>query len=98
MKPDLQCTRLLLDDELICHLEQRRTLLFKGLGTEWHIIEKQVDRLGFGELYAVSQVGSRECSAKVTPVLVAAQPNGLAGSGILPAPSCGAFAGQIQPA
>ncbi len=50
-------TSRLADDELRTHLENRDNLLFKGLGREWQQIERQVERLGFGELYVVSQRG-----------------------------------------
>jgi hypothetical protein len=63
----LDCTRLLPDDELMPHLLQRHTLIFKGLGKEWQEIERQVERLGFGETYFVSQLGVQECSTKLTP-------------------------------
>ncbi len=55
------------DDQMHPHLENRDTLLFKGLGREWQQIEKQIERLGFGDAYLVSQVGSRSSSAKVSP-------------------------------
>ncbi len=50
------------------HIEKKNTLLFKGLGREWQQIERQVERLGFGEVYVVSQRGSRHGSTKVTPL------------------------------
>ena len=48
-------TRLLSDDELRPHLERRDTIVFKGTANAWHEIERQVERLGFGEAYAVSR-------------------------------------------
>ncbi len=39
------------------HLQRKDTLLFKGLGREWQKIERQVELLGFGEVYVVSQRG-----------------------------------------
>jgi hypothetical protein len=61
-------TRLLSDPEMSTHLEKRDGLLFKGLGEEWQTIERQVERLGFGDAYVVSQRGLREGHTKVTPV------------------------------
>jgi len=58
-------TRLLNDQEMTAHLEKEDTLLFKGLGREWQPIERQVERLGFGDRYVVSQTGARESSTKV---------------------------------
>ena len=58
---------LLHDRDLLQHLGQRDTLLFAGLGREWQEIEKQVERLGFGEIYIVSRSGSRPGSTKVKP-------------------------------
>ncbi len=54
------------DDELRTHLKNQDTLLFKGLGGEWQQIERQVERLGFGDLYVVSQRGSHAGDTKVT--------------------------------
>ena len=66
----LDCTRLLLDDELVPHLLQQHTLIFKGLGEEWQEIERQVERLGFGDIYFVSQLGVQESSTKLAPASV----------------------------
>jgi hypothetical protein len=65
MAAHIICTSQLGDDELRAHLERRDTLLFRGLGREWQQIEKQVERLGFGDLYVVSQRGSRTGDTKV---------------------------------
>ena len=48
-------TRLLNDDELRPHLERGDTVVFKGTAKAWHEIERQVERLGFGDAYAVSR-------------------------------------------
>lgn len=60
-------TRLLDDQEMNRHLEKQDTLLFEGLVREWQEIELQVERLGFGDRYVVSQVGGRQGSTKVSP-------------------------------
>ena len=67
MSADLTCTRLLDDREMRGHLEKKETLLFKGLGQEWQAIERQVERLGFGDDYVVSVSGSRPGSVRVKP-------------------------------
>lgn len=67
MSARVESTELLGDDQMRRHLEKRDTVLFKGLGREWQNIEKQIERLGFGEAYLVSQVGSHCSSAKVSP-------------------------------
>lgn len=61
-------TRLLGDQELGAHLEKGDTLLFEGLGREWQQIERQVERLGFGDRFVVSQVRKRQNSTKVSPL------------------------------
>ena len=48
------CSGLLNDDELRPHLERGDTVVFKGSAKAWHDIERQVERLGFGDEYAVS--------------------------------------------
>ena len=68
MRAETTYTRLLNDQEMSTHLENRDTLLFKGLGREWQQIERQVERLGFGDRYVVSQTGARESSTKVGPL------------------------------
>jgi hypothetical protein len=47
--------RLLNDDELRPHLELGDSLVFIGTAKAWQQIERQVDRLGFGDDYAVSR-------------------------------------------
>jgi len=61
-------TRLLGDQEMRGHLENRDTLLFEGLPREWQQIERQVERLGFGDRYVVSQRVSRQGFTQVDPV------------------------------
>jgi len=66
MSPQVIYTKLLQDDEMRAHLERNDTLLFKGLAREWQRIERQVERLGFGELYIVSQRGTPHGNTKVS--------------------------------
>jgi len=66
-------TRLLRDDELRPHLKQGDTVVFKGTAKAWQEIERQVERLGFENEYAVSRTSSRgatreEDVVRVTPV------------------------------
>ena len=46
--------RLLSDDELRPHLERGDSVVFSGIAKAWQEIERQVERLGFGDNYAVS--------------------------------------------
>ena len=48
-------TKLLSDEELRLHLERGDTVLFKGMPKAWQDIERQVERLGFADEYAVSR-------------------------------------------
>ena len=66
-------TRLLSDEELRPHLERGDVIAFKGVGREWEEIERQVERLGFGDKYAVSRArragaAGEETSIRVSPV------------------------------
>ena len=66
-------TRLLNDEELRSHLERGDVIAFEGLGREWEAIERQVERLGFGDAYAVSRsrragVPSEQAIIRVSPV------------------------------
>jgi len=66
-------TRLLSDAELRPHLERGDFIAFKGLGREWGEIERQVERLGFGDAYAVSRTRragapSEQDLTRVSPV------------------------------
>jgi hypothetical protein len=67
---------LLRDEELSDHLRKGHTLLFKGLGNEWQQIERQVERLGFGETYFVSQLEGHESSTKLSPAVVTTDHSG----------------------
>ncbi len=61
--------RLLTDDELRAHLERKEAIVFKDLRREWQQIERQVERLGFGESYAVSLTkGPRGDTIRVCPL------------------------------
>lgn len=44
----------LADEELRQQLEAGATIIFEGQTVQWHEIERQVERLGFGNLYVVS--------------------------------------------
>jgi len=61
-------TRLLNDQEMSAHLEKKDTLLFKGLGHEWQQVERQLERLGFGDRYVASKVSAGQSSTKVSPL------------------------------
>ena len=47
-------TRPLTDDELLVHLELGASIVFDERMVQWHEIERQVEKLGFGDLYIVS--------------------------------------------
>lgn len=62
-------SHLLSDEQLRAHLERKETVIFKGLSREWQQIERQVERLGFGESYIVTQrKGARGGTIRVAPV------------------------------
>ena len=66
-------TRLLGDEELRPHLERRDTVVFKGTANAWQEIERQVERLGFGDAYVVSRTSKagatgEEDFTRVSPV------------------------------
>ena len=44
----------LADEQLRPQLEAGGTIIFDGQTVQWHEIERQVERLGFGDLYLVS--------------------------------------------
>ena len=44
----------LTDQELLSVLEVRETIFFMGRTIKWQEVERQVERLGFGDLYIVS--------------------------------------------
>ncbi len=61
-------TRLLTDTELRGQLERKETIVFKELFQEWQEIERQVENLGFGEVYVVTlRKGPRGCTIRVSP-------------------------------
>ncbi|MCX6930480.1 MAG: hypothetical protein NT154_45840 [Verrucomicrobia bacterium] len=68
MPAEITYVRLLTDQEICMHLEQQDTLLFVGLKREWQQIEHQVERLGFGDRYVVSQIAGRRSLTKVSPL------------------------------
>ena len=64
---------LLSDEELRPHLERGDTVIFKGTAKAWHEIERQVERIGFGDAYAVSRTrragaSGEEDFTRVSPV------------------------------
>ena len=61
-------TRLLSDDELRSHLQRGDTVLFQGTPKAWQDIERQVERLGFGDEYAVSRTSGAAHDQDVTRV------------------------------
>ena len=55
------------DEELRRELVSKNTLLFVGEKVEWHEVERQVERLGFGDLYIVAEITGR---AVHTPTII----------------------------
>ena len=68
-------TRLLSDEELRPHLERRDSVVFKGLVREWEEIERQVERLGFGDAYTVSR--TRKAGASGEESFIRVSPLGM---------------------
>ena len=69
------CTMPLTDEELLPQLEAGDTLSFVGGDLSLQKIERQVDRLGFGDLYIVSAMQGRQTTAtriQVKPLAAAA--------------------------
>ena len=60
--------RPLSDAELRPHLERGDTVVFKGIPKAWHEIERQVERVGFGDDYAVSRTRGAAREQDVTRV------------------------------
>ena len=57
------------NDQLRAHLANKDTLVFDYRAGSWQQIEKQIERLGFGESYIVAVlIGRRGRFTKVTPV------------------------------
>ena len=68
------CTLPLTDGELRPQLEAGETLSFVGEEISFQTIERQVERLGFGDLYIVSAMQGRQAAAtriQVKPVVAA---------------------------
>jgi hypothetical protein len=64
-------TRLLRDEELRFHLAAGDTIAFVGLASKWKYLERQVERLGFGDSYAVTVAKKRTGDSgfiRVSPV------------------------------
>ena len=60
---------ILSDDQMRSHLQNGNTLLFEGLADDWEAVERQIERLGFGDTYLVSLVKGRGGDlTKVMPV------------------------------
>jgi len=53
---------------MLMHLERGDTLFFEDLWREWRAIERQVERLGFGERYVVAERKSKKSGTKVYPL------------------------------
>ena len=64
---------LIPDEQMKAHLERRDTLIFNDLSREWQDIERQVERLGFGDLFVVSQRASNGRSTRVSAEPIAAR-------------------------
>jgi hypothetical protein len=63
------------DEDLRCQLASGNTLLFVGERIDWQKLERQVERLGFGEDYLVSARQGRAANAvriSVEPIRTAA--------------------------
>ena len=50
------------DAELRQRLEAKDTLFFVGEEANWQSIERQIERLGFGDMYVVSSTRGRNSS------------------------------------
>jgi hypothetical protein len=58
-------TQSLTDSELRAELQERDIIFFVGEQLGWQEIERQVERLGFGELYIVSAMQRPNESARI---------------------------------
>jgi len=56
------------DTELATELNARETVIFVGGSVDWHDVERQVERLGFGDMYIVSASKGRLKSFPVVNV------------------------------
>jgi len=54
------------DEELRSHLDRGDTVFFTQASRGWKEIERQVERLGFGDIYAVSRGARTEASGQYT--------------------------------
>jgi hypothetical protein len=62
-------TRPLNDQELAKHLSAQDQLVLRVPGLRWQDVERQVDRLGFGESFLVAETkGSRGHCCRIEPV------------------------------
>jgi len=67
-------TRQLSDEELLPHLLSQNQLVLKVPGLRWQEVERQVERLGFGESFFVAETeGTRGRCCRIDPV--GANPN-----------------------
>ena len=65
---------ILSDDQMLAHLESGDSLVFKELGKDSRRLERQIERLGFGNDYFVSLTKGRHGEmAKVTPARLVSQ-------------------------
>ena len=61
-------TRALSETELLQHLRSQDELLLRAPGLRWQEVERQIERLGFGDRFFVSALTSaRGDFCKVTP-------------------------------
>jgi hypothetical protein len=60
---------LLSDDQMLAQLQRREAFSLKV--SKWQLIERQIERLGFGEFYIVTQVEAGH--GKLTRVTPASQ-------------------------
>ena len=72
-------TRLLRDEELHFLLQRGDSITFTDAVRDWESIERQVERLGFGDAYAVSRASKVDPAGlqrhtKVAPLHTSAQP------------------------
>jgi hypothetical protein len=69
MSDKLTFSYILSDDQMRAQLESGATLQFQGLESDWQTVERQVERLGFGQRYFVSRTsGPHGGLTRVTPV------------------------------
>jgi hypothetical protein len=51
------------------YLEGGAVILFQGIGNDWQAVERQIERLGFGDFYVVTRTrGRRGNLTKVSPL------------------------------